>query len=173
MAWLLFPFRIKSLALLILNVNASSGFRNENDRQQRRSGKLIPSNHNILRVKYFTARVSGSVDPDAPRRQRIYFNALQTVPEIELIFGSFLSKTVWRPIVNLPIGNAAINNTSFSAPIVLPPGNYRVAGTRPQTLVIGNYPPKRQRRARNTNPPFPDALISEDRELIGPVDPAG
>jgi uncharacterized LabA/DUF88 family protein len=120
--------------------------------------QLIPPTYKIQKIKYFTARVSGSADPDAPRRQRIYFNALQTIPEIEIHFGSFLSKTIWRPIVNLPVGNETIRSPT---PVVLPPGQHQVTGARVQTLVVGNYPPRGQPRTRNTTRPLPDALIAE------------
>jgi hypothetical protein len=54
--------------------------------------RVLPSSHNIIKIKYFTARVSGSADPDAPRRQAIYIKAMKTLPEIEIHFGSFLVK---------------------------------------------------------------------------------
>lgn len=46
----------------------------------------------IDKVKYYTARVSGASDPDQLRRQQIDFNALKTMPEVELFFGQFLAK---------------------------------------------------------------------------------
>jgi hypothetical protein len=52
-------------------------------------------------VRYFTARVSArSGDPDAPRRQQIFLNALRTVPQIKFHYGRFLPKTKWRPLVS-------------------------------------------------------------------------
>jgi uncharacterized LabA/DUF88 family protein len=54
----------------------------------------------VEKVRYFTARVSArSGDPDAPRRQQILFNALKTVPNLEIHYGRFLPKTKWRPLV--------------------------------------------------------------------------
>lgn len=50
---------------------------------------LNPANE-IIAVKYYTARVSGERDPDQPRRQQIYFNALETLPEISIYYGKFL-----------------------------------------------------------------------------------
>jgi hypothetical protein len=41
----------------------------------------------INKIKYYTARVSGANDPDQPRRQHIYLNALHTVSEVEIFFG--------------------------------------------------------------------------------------
>lgn len=68
---------------------------------------ILPG-HNIIKVKYFTANVSGRIDPDAPRRQRIYFNALETLPEIEIITGKFLSKNKWKRLVSLPCAGIAL-----------------------------------------------------------------
>jgi hypothetical protein len=50
---------------------------------------LDPANV-ITKVRFYTARVSGKRDPDMPRRQQIYFDALKTVPEIEIHLGNFL-----------------------------------------------------------------------------------
>jgi hypothetical protein len=63
------------------------------------SSLLAPANQ-ILAIKYYTARVSGDRDPDQPRRQQIYFNALGTLPEISIYYGKFLPKTIKRPLVN-------------------------------------------------------------------------
>lgn len=50
--------------------------------------KLLPE-HDIVRVKYFTARVTGIYDPDSTKRQALYLRALQTLNRLELIQGSF------------------------------------------------------------------------------------
>jgi hypothetical protein len=68
------------------------------------SQRLLPS-HTITAVKYYTAHVSGAADSDQPRRQHMYLSALKSVPEIEIFFGKFLAKNVWRPLVNLPIAD--------------------------------------------------------------------
>ena len=59
---------------------------------------LSPANQ-ILAIKYYTARVSGDRDPDQPRRQQLYFNALETLPEVSIYYGKFLPKTIRRPLV--------------------------------------------------------------------------
>lgn len=121
--------------------------------------QLIPNAYNIIRIKYFTARVSGASNPDAPRRQHVYLNALRTIPEVETHFGNFLAKNIWRPILNLPVGNETI---SSPAPVVIPPGQHNVTGNRPQTLAVGNYPPPRTpRRRRPVQNPLPDAVLAE------------
>lgn len=105
---------------------------------------ILSQAHTVAAVKYYTARVSGATDPDQPKRQQIFFSALQTVPEIEIFFGKFLAKNVWRPVVNLPAANRSINvgqtNISF------PAGDYQVQPDqllhhcRTELLSIGSYP---------------------------------
>jgi hypothetical protein len=60
---------------------------------------LLLRDHSIARIKYFTARVSArSDDPDKPTRQQIYLRALRTLPDLEIIFGRFLSHDVMMPL---------------------------------------------------------------------------
>lgn len=62
---------------------------------------LVDDADEVTMVRYFTARVSARAgDPDAPRRQQIYLNALKTLPEegFKCHFGNFLSNSKWRPI---------------------------------------------------------------------------
>ena len=55
----------------------------------------------INKIKYFTARVSARpTDVDQPIRQQTYFRALQTIPNLEIIEGSFLVKEVMMPVAN-------------------------------------------------------------------------
>jgi hypothetical protein len=59
---------------------------------------LLPNNP-INRIKYFTARVSARAgDPGQPVRQDIYLRALRTLPNVEIIFGHFLTNTVKMPL---------------------------------------------------------------------------
>ncbi len=59
--------------------------------------RLLPPNK-ILRIKYFTALVSGRPgDPDQPVRQQIYLRALQTIPHLEIVLGHFLTNEVSLP----------------------------------------------------------------------------
>jgi uncharacterized LabA/DUF88 family protein len=58
---------------------------------------LMPRNA-IDKTRYFTARVGARPsDPDQPQRQQTYFRALQTVPEMEIHFGHFLTHVVTMP----------------------------------------------------------------------------
>ena len=61
--------------------------------------KLLPKS-DIVRVKYFTARVSARPnDPEQPTRQQMYLRALATLPNLDIIEGSFLSNAVRLPRV--------------------------------------------------------------------------
>ena len=52
--------------------------------------KVLQPQHDILTVKYFTARVSGTrTDPSKPQRQDVYLRALQRHrPEVEVFLGT-------------------------------------------------------------------------------------
>ena len=47
--------------------------------------------HTIEHIHYFTARVSGKIDPDTPRRQNAYLSALSSIPTLTTHFGKFLA----------------------------------------------------------------------------------
>ena len=69
----------------------------------RRLCELLLPNHSIDRIKYLSARVSARRDdPDKPTRQQIYLRALRTIPELEIIYGSFLSHGVMMPLAEPP-----------------------------------------------------------------------
>jgi len=61
--------------------------------------QLLLPNDTIVAIKYFTARVSARPsDPEQPIRQNTYFRTLNTVPEIKIIEGTFLTKEVMMPL---------------------------------------------------------------------------
>lgn len=126
------------------------------------SRQLVPSSDVIQQVKYFTARVSGAADPESPRRQQKYLKALGTLPEVGIYYGRFLSKTIWRPLVNLPVAGATVN---CIPPATLAAGQHGVVGgtlANPATLVVDSYPQKGAHRTRKKpKRPLPDALIVE------------
>ena len=65
---------------------------------------LLPKS-NMVKIKYFTARISSRPDdPGKPTRQQIYFRALRTIPIVEIIFGSFLTKNVSLPLATSKLG---------------------------------------------------------------------
>jgi len=54
----------------------------------------------VEKIRYFTARVSPRAgDIDAPRRQQILLSALGSLPNLDIHYGRFLSKTKRRPLV--------------------------------------------------------------------------
>jgi uncharacterized LabA/DUF88 family protein len=63
---------------------------------------VLQPTHDILRIKYFTARINAtSDDPSKPQRQDIYLRALQHYrPEVEVLLGHFLSHKVKAPLAN-------------------------------------------------------------------------
>ncbi len=62
----------------------------------------ILSQNQIVEVKYYTARVSGSRDPGEPSRQNAYLRALKTIPGLSIHYGRFLPKIITRPLVHPP-----------------------------------------------------------------------
>ena len=122
---------------------------------------LLPREYRIDRLRYFTARVSGKLDPRAPARQQIYLKALATLPEVEIHYGRFLAKTAWRPLANLPVAGRPIETPK---PVTLPEGDHRVRGGRAQTLPVGRYPGRRGADGGGRGAPaapLRDAVIAE------------
>ena len=122
---------------------------------------LLPGEYAIDRLRYFTARVSGKLDPRAPARQQNYLKALSTLPEVDIHYGRFLAKTAWRPLANLPVAGRRIDTPG---PVTLPRGDHRILGGRPQTLPVGVYPNRRgggEGAPRGPGKPIPDAVIAE------------
>ena len=89
--------------------------------------QLLPAGYSVSKLKYFTARVPGIQDAGAPARQQAYLNAFATLPDVEVLWGTFLSKTIWRPLSNLPVAGRRIGTP-----------NRRYARRRP--LRFGAYP---------------------------------
>mgnify|MGYP001087336262 CR=1 FL=1 len=65
---------------------------------------LLPG-HGINRIRYFTARVVPPPnDPQQLQRQLTFIRALETIPNLSVHYGQFLTHSVWRPLANPPIG---------------------------------------------------------------------
>jgi uncharacterized LabA/DUF88 family protein len=59
---------------------------------------MLPSD-SIGQIKYFTALVNPRPsDPDQSTRQQIYLRALQTIPNLEIIYGHFLTHEIMMPL---------------------------------------------------------------------------
>lgn len=52
----------------------------------------------LTKLNLYTARVSSKIDPDAPRKQQMYLNALSTINDIDVTFGNFQVRDKWRRI---------------------------------------------------------------------------
>ena len=100
--------------------------------------QFLPPDHSVERLRYFTARVSGARDPGAPARQQKYLSALATLPPVEIHYGDFLAKPLWRPLLNLPVAGRRIE---AAPPVALPKGNLAVTspGSEDQVLPVGLY----------------------------------
>ena len=61
---------------------------------------VLDLDNEIQCIRYFTAPVSGKLDPGQPIRQQRYLLALSTIPCISFHQGNFLTKPKWRPLVN-------------------------------------------------------------------------
>lgn len=70
--------------------------------------RLLLPRHQILNIKYFTARVSARpADPGQPTRQQAFLRALRTIPHLEIIYGHFLTTEVTMPLAGRPAGTPA------------------------------------------------------------------
>ena len=121
--------------------------------------QLLPAGYSVSKLKYFTARVSGIPDAGAPARQQAYLSALATLPEVQVLFGKFLSKTIWRPLTNLPVAGRRIGTPN---PVIMPAGDHSVSGPA-QTLPVGTYrpPAKGTKKRRKRTRPRSDAVVTE------------
>lgn len=75
---------------------------------------LLQPHHQIVRIKYFTAIVSGAFDPHQPNRQKTYIRALQKhIPEVEVYYGRFQGHDVLMPKTPLqrPFSYVSVHKT--------------------------------------------------------------
>ncbi len=74
--------------------------------------RVLKARHNIQAIKYFTAKVDGRNDPDAPTRQDTYIRALQAyIPEFSVYYGHFLTNPKSLPRVAPPHKIVSVLNT--------------------------------------------------------------
>lgn len=67
---------------------------------------LLPQ-HQITKIKYYTARVSARPhDPGQPVRQQTFLRALQTLPDVEIVYGQFLQSVISMPLAKPKPGQA-------------------------------------------------------------------
>lgn len=73
---------------------------------------FLVNGQSLVYTKYFTARVKPRpTDPEMPKRQQIFFSALQTEPDFSFYYGRFLPKTKKRPLVSDPTKFAEVHDT--------------------------------------------------------------
>ncbi len=77
------------------------------------SEAVLPASNRIAAIKYYTARVSGRIDPGAPARQHAYLRALESLPRVTIHYGNFLTGKKWAGLVHPP---------QFRPVCTLPPG---------------------------------------------------
>lgn len=63
----------------------------------------VPPHYQVNQIRYFTARVQPRpTDPQQAQRQQIYIRALETLPNLVVHYGHYLSSHVRMPLVNPP-----------------------------------------------------------------------
>lgn len=67
----------------------------------RKLSEMLFPQDTIYRINYFTALLDARPNnPAQPRRQLVYLRALATLPDFEVHYGTFRSRTKHRPLVN-------------------------------------------------------------------------
>jgi hypothetical protein len=66
------------------------------------SERVLRPTNKVVAVRYYTARVSGRLNPQGPGRQQLYLDALASVPEISVHMGTFLSSEKFAGMVHPP-----------------------------------------------------------------------
>lgn len=94
--------------------------------------KLLPGNSRLDEIKYFTSRVSGARDPDAPRRQNTYLAALKR-SGVSIHYGKMIKTAVMGPLISLPIADEQIDTPT---PVSLPAGRHVVRSPEGEILTI-------------------------------------
>ncbi len=65
--------------------------------------QLLLPRHKVNRIRYFTARITPRPnDPQQLQRQQTYIRALETIPNLSVHYGSFLSNKKRLPLANPP-----------------------------------------------------------------------
>ena len=74
---------------------------------------VLPKSLKIHEVNYYTARVSGRINPNSPRDQHLYLKALSSLANVKIHFGSFQTQNKWmflnQPVNLRPGGQGALS----------------------------------------------------------------
>ena len=74
--------------------------------------KVMLPRDDIRQIKYFTALVtSRPKNPDQATRQQTYLRALQTIPNLQIIYGHFLSHEIMMPLAPPRSGQVKVIKT--------------------------------------------------------------
>ncbi|MCO5188580.1 MAG: NYN domain-containing protein [Anaerolineae bacterium] len=74
--------------------------------------RIMLPRDNINQIKYFTALVNPRpTDPNQLTRQQTYLRALQTIPNLEIIYGHFLTHEIMMPLAPPKSGYAKVVKT--------------------------------------------------------------
>src|SRR5258707_2078982 len=79
---------------------------------------VLPASNQITAVKYYTARISGRLDPGAPARQHAYLKALESLPLVSIHYGNFRTDKKWSGLVQPPDFRPACTLPTGAAPQV-------------------------------------------------------
>jgi uncharacterized LabA/DUF88 family protein len=89
--------------------------------------QLLPKNE-VARIYYFTALVHSRPDKlDQPVRQAAYLRALRTLPRVEIVHGTFQSKPVRKPLIEVDGAGKPISDAAGPRVERLPSGAARTA----------------------------------------------
>jgi len=64
--------------------------------------RFLDEKSELIAINYYTARVKGRIDRDAPRKQQLYFNALESLPMVTIHEGNFTVHKTWAKLVLPP-----------------------------------------------------------------------
>lgn len=79
---------------------------------------LLDDKHKIECIKYFTAIVTGKIDPQQPIRQKTFIRALQKhIPELEVYYGQFSTHIRVLPLA-CNLKEKKFKNRMFYVPII-------------------------------------------------------
>lgn len=74
---------------------------------------VLPKHLKIDQVNYYTARVSGRINPNSPKDQHLYLKALSSLPNVKVHFGSFQTQDKWmfmsQPVKFRPNGQGFLS----------------------------------------------------------------
>lgn len=65
--------------------------------------QFLQPHHTLIKIHYYTARVSGKLDVAAPARQQAYLTALESLGLVDIHYGNFLFSEKWAYVIRPPV----------------------------------------------------------------------